>query len=303
MSSWLLFSILAPLFWGLSNPLDAAVRRCYIKNDFVLTWLLVLMRLFLAVILFLVWGTDFIWGWNTFILMIAGFLWTLPFLFYFKALEFEETSRVVLFIQMGPIAVFLLAWLIMGETLTLSQFVAFLLILFGGTLAAFKKVNKKWHFSKAFLLLIVASLMWALSDVLFKYLEPFFGTFKNAFVIYFFGGGLPALFVVFFPQKLKLIKKHMTGLGFRAWSILSVTFVSGILGSVAVAYALTLGKASLTTVFAGLQPLFAFIFGVIFVSFIKEIPKESMTRSDIIFKALSLVFILAGLIYLNYPVN
>jgi drug/metabolite transporter (DMT)-like permease len=141
--------------------------------------------------------------------------------------------------------------------------------------------------------------MWALSDVLSTSRAVFWHV--QECLLFTLAAG--CLLCLLYFAKVKINQKHMTGLGFRAWSILSVTFVSGILGSIAVAYALTLGKASLTTVFAGLQPLFAFIFGVIFVSFIKEIPKESMTRSDIIFKALSLVFILAGLIYLNYPVN
>ncbi len=303
MSSWLLFSILAPLFWGLSNPLDSALRRHFIKNDFVLTWLLLLGRLLLAGLLVLLWDVDLVWNMKALALMLAGFLLTIPFILYFRALEFEETSRVIIFTQMGPIAVFLLAYIFLGETLTFLQLMAFFSILVGGTLAAFKKSEQKWHFSKAFGLIAVASLMWSTSDVAFKYLEPFFADFKSAFVVYFFGGGLPALFVFLMPKKLQLIKHHLSGLAFRAWSILVVTFTSGLLGSIFVAYALTMGKASLTVVFAGMQPLFAFLFGLLFVTFIKEVPKESVTKMDVLLKSSALVLIFVGLVYLNYPLN
>lgn len=294
---WLFFAILSPISWAFCNPLDAGLRRYFVKNDLVLTCISALARLPVAVVLLFLFGGDLTVGWPIFGMLLAGVLWTLPFVFYYKALEFEETSRVILILQFMPVFVLSLAAVLIKETLDLSQIAAFVLILSGSILAAMKRVEKKWHFSKVFFFMVLAALMWAMADVLFKKIAVYFPNFWSAFAVDIFGSSLPALFIFLLPKYRKFIG-DLRNMSSRGWKffITSVTF--GTLGSLTFAYALVLGKAALTSVISGLQPIFALLFGWALARFFKEIPGESLSKADLVTKGISFVLMFSGLVYL-----
>ena len=79
--------------------------------------------------------------------------------FFYKALEFEETSRVILIMQFLPVFILILAAILIGERLNMYQLIAFVLILAGSVLAAVKKMESGWRFSKAFVLVVLATLL------------------------------------------------------------------------------------------------------------------------------------------------
>lgn len=300
MSIWFIFALGAPLLWAFTNPIDAGLRQNYIKHDIILTWFVVLMRFIVAALLFVFLPLNFEFNAQFFLLLLSGAFWTFPLILYFRAMNFEEASRVVLLIQMLPVFVFLIAFFTLGEALDTEQFLAFLLILFGGLVASFSKLESKWHFSKAFYLILFACLMWGASDVLFKYLETSFENFLTAFVIYFLGGGLPSLLILLFPRMWPQMKRDFSALPLKGWVLLFGSAFIGLAGSACFAYALTLGKASLTAVFVGVQPLFAFLFGLILSSFIKEIPRERVDYLNLLLKFAALCLIFIGLLFLNF---
>lgn len=294
---WLFFAILSPICWAFCNPLDSGLRRYFIKNDLVLTCLSALARLPVVVVLLFLFREDLVLGWPFFGMLLSGVLWTLPFIFYYKSLECEETSRVVLILQFMPVFVLSLAAILIKETLNLSQFIAFVLILSGSILAAFKKIETKWHFSKVFFFMVLAALMWALADVLFKKFAVYFPNFWSAFAVDIFGSSLPAFFLFLIPRYRKFIVE-MKNMPMRGWKFFIVSVTFGTFGSLTFAYALTIGKAALTSVISGIQPLFALFFGCFLARFFREIPGESLLKVDLITKALSFVLMFSGLVYL-----
>lgn len=294
---WLLFAILAPLSWGLANPIDSALRRNWIKNDLVLTCALAVAKLPVAIVLLLLFARNLTIGWPVLGMFLAGVLWMLPFILYYKSLEREETSRVVLIIQFQPVIVLTMAAVLINETLVLSQFVAFVLILSGSILAAVKKTESKWHFSKVFLFMFLAAVMWSLADVMFKMYAVYFPDFWSAFSVDIFGSSFPALVLFLFP-KYRKIAGELKKLSVCGWKFFISSAIFGTLGSLSFAYALTLGKASLVSVISGLQPIFALFFGLFLVRFFREIPKESLTKADLLIKVASFVLVLSGLGYL-----
>ena len=88
------------------------------------------------------------------------------------------------------------------------QGLAFIFLLVGGALAAIKRIEKKWHFSIAFFLIALATLMWAISDVIFKKYEMFFSNFFSAFAFYFFGSFIVALLMMFHSRGREKISKY-----------------------------------------------------------------------------------------------
>ena len=64
-------------------------------------------------------------------------------------------------------------------------------------------------------------------------------------------------------------------------------------------YALTLGKASLTTVILGVQPLFVFLLGVVLGPIIPSFHLEDTSRKALAFKGISFALVIGGLILLQ----
>lgn len=300
MNNWLLFSILAPLFWGLTNPLDGGLRRYFITDDYGFMWFTMAMRWVFALIACFFLPLHFVFGVAFWGMVLAGLLWVLPFVFYFKALALEDSSRVSILLQMLPLCVLILAFILLGETLDVREFLGFLLILGGGIMAAFKHSEGKWSFSKAFWLTLLATFLWSLSDVLFKYFRPDFVNFSSAFFIYFVGGGLPILLLLFLPGERKKMTKYIRAMPLRAWLMLLISLLAGVSGTLLFTQALLIGDAALTAVFVGLQPLFAFLFALIISRLIKEVPAEDLSGINLILKAGALLVIFIGLIYLNF---
>ena len=232
-------------------------------------------------------------------MLVGGIIWISPFFMYYKAIEFEEPSRVVLLMQMTPIFIMAIAFFMLGEVLTLQQVLAFALLLIGGTIASVKTLNKKIRFSKAFLLMAGATFLWGLSDVIFKKTEMNFESFFSAFTVYLLGSFLPAFFILFSKKARSQTVDKFKGLSSRAWGFLASDQLLGISGSACFAYALTLGKASLTGVIIGVQPLLVFVFGLLLAPFFHEFHRERVDKNSLILKGISFILILIGLIYLQ----
>lgn len=299
MNSWLLFALMAPFLWALTNVLDSALRRHFIKDELAFTWVTSAARLPFVVLLLLFGGFQIPPFPASVFLFLGGVLWTLPFLFYYKAMEIEEPSRIALLMQLVPVFTLTIAYFALGERLTFFQSTAFILLILGGGLAGVRRFEKQWHLSKAILYLVVAGFLWASSDILFKKYELVSADFFSAFSMYFLGSFALSLALLFHSRGRKRILPHFKKLTRRAWVILITSLTAGMAGSVAFTYALTIGKASLTAVLIGAQPLFVLGFGLLFARWGSEFHKEDLTRPALMMKGISFLLIFAGLIFLN----
>lgn len=61
-------------------------------------------------------------------LILAGAINSLASIFYFRALELDDSTNLGIFIQLAPVLYLVLGWLFLGETITPLQFAAFAII-------------------------------------------------------------------------------------------------------------------------------------------------------------------------------
>lgn len=300
MNSWLFFSAVAPVLWGLSNAGDAIVRRSFVKSDLANTWFLSVSRLPILAGLLLYAGFEIPSATAVAMMIIAGLFWMAPFILYYKAIEFEEPSRVALLIQSTPVFILIVSFFLIGERLTPIELGAFALLIFGGVVASFRHAEGRLHLSRALPIVFLACLLWAFSDVFFKKYEAAFSNFYAGFAIYFVGSFLFAILMLFTKKTRQHIAVNFRGLPARAWTIIAINQIVGLTGSVAFAYALTLGKASLTSAFIASQPLFAFAFGFLLKRFLPEAQPEELGGKSLLTKSAALMFIAGGIIILQF---
>ncbi len=298
MSLWLALTLGAVALWAFVNIIDATLRQHFLDSNGGLTWVAALMKIPAVIVIFSIFGLEWPEGVAGYYMLLAGVLYIIPIIFYYQAMSMEETSRVALFIETIPLWSLLHASILLNERLTGTQGLAFILIISGSVLAAFKPSRKKWHFSVAFLWILLATFLWALEDVIFKKFEPGFEEFWSAFGLFYLG----ALLYVFAPLvskkvrgAVKTIPKKMT----KGWGALIVTNeILTLAAAVMFKFALTLNKASLTLVVAAIQPLFVFIFGVLLSRVFHLIRKEPISAKILTLKATSLVLIVIGFAFM-----
>ena len=132
--SWLLFAFSGPILWAISTHLDKYLVERFFKQSDVAV--LLLFTAFAGVLLL-----PFIWlhqpavvsldAESIALIATSGVLNMGAMLFYLRALQSEEPSVVAPFFQTAPLFGYVLAYLVLGETLSALQMAGGALIVMG----------------------------------------------------------------------------------------------------------------------------------------------------------------------------
>jgi drug/metabolite transporter (DMT)-like permease len=115
-------------------------------------------------------------------LAVNGMLIVFSVLFYFYALSYDDASSVVPFYQTIPVFAFILGYLFLGETITVSQGVASLVIILGALVLSFDFGSDARRFKKEVVILMLgASFLYALNGVIFKFIALDSGFWTSTF--------------------------------------------------------------------------------------------------------------------------
>mgnify|MGYP001578269443 FL=1 len=153
----------AQLIWAFTSVTDKIViSKGYIKSPFVYIVLNGAMNIFLIFLLpFFSFEplkfTDFL------IAMFAGISLSAAVTLYYKAVQYDEISRIKIIYQMEPILILLLSFLLLGEMLTRNSMIGFLLLFAAGMTVAYKRESKSFHMSRAFYYILISMIFAALS--------------------------------------------------------------------------------------------------------------------------------------------
>lgn len=213
---WLFVAFLAPFFWALVNVIDVYfVDDVYedewdgitISSLFQLSpWVLPI----LGIVSF-----DYPGNKVFTLAFLGGSFLTIAFFFYFKTL-FASNDVVVISALWNlsvPLVPFL-AWLLIGEKLTLRNYFGILLAFVGATVFAFHKKIKTNKFGKVALLMSGAIFFLSLSMVVQSVVYQMIGKdFWTGFLSFSVGAGITGLAMLFLDQKpLKMRMNHLYGI-------------------------------------------------------------------------------------------
>ncbi|MBP6884748.1 MAG: EamA family transporter [Candidatus Pacebacteria bacterium] len=298
--SWFFLAVLAPLLWGLVNHADRFLLSHQKHGTGVGSILIFssVFAVFLLIYITLIRGVDvgIINFRDILSLILIGALGVLAFFLYLSALETEETSIVIPFLQIGPVFGFLLGYVFLGETLSLNQIMASLLILSGVSILSFEfDVDNNIKLKKTMLLLMIgASFFFALNDTLFKVMALQDSFWISSFWQYV--GVIISGLVIFVVSK-KYREQFLNMFRQNSIKVLSVNVISEFLylvGNLASNFAMMLAPVALVLVVSSYQPLFVFIIGVLLTTFFPKVATEKLTKKHLVQKMISIVIIVIG---------
>jgi drug/metabolite transporter (DMT)-like permease len=232
---------------------------------------------------------------TTLIILLSGVLTILQIIPYFKALSFEEASRVVPLFQLIPIIVLILSYFMLGEELTTKQYLGATFIVGASFYLSIEKGKGLIKVRKAFWYMLIASFFSALSLVLFK-----LGVEEVDFwsALLYEGVGIligAVLLMVFLYRKQNKGKKNTRSpkkiFVFAAFN--EVIYLSSRYSSF---FALNFISATLVSVLSGLQPVFVLLFGIVLTKWFPQVTQEVIDKKTISLKLACIVAILIGLV-------
>lgn len=289
-----IFAILSAAIFGVTNYIDKFLLEKHSISPTIMTIYSGLFAFVAGLIILLITGFYPIDLKSLLILLTSGFLTAIYLLPYYKALTFDETSLVVPLLQTYPVFVLILGSMLLGETLSYSQyFGSFLIILAGVLLSAKSTKGNIFKLRKSFFYIMLSSFLFAVAQILYK-----FGVteipFWNTLPFEGFGIAIGALAVFLFRNNKEIFKKETKRFKKQVLLFIGINEFFYILARYTGYFAISLISVGLVSVLAGFQPLFTLIYGIILSLWFPYIVKEVITKKTLGLKLASILMIILG---------
>ncbi len=230
---------------------------------------------------------------------LAGGLFTYAILFFYKAVQMDEVSRITPVIGGAiPIFTLMLTYLILPERLTPGQLLAFILLVLGSVIIIWPRKKElreyqvKNSLSKRVPIALFAALLFAGSFVLTKYLfnlQPFVNAFLWTRIGAFLAGVtlLPWVGATLFRGQ-GVPKKSTLG-------IVAISKLFSVSSFLLLNYAIFLGNVTLVNAMQGVQYFFLLILAIFLSNKFPKILKEQISREIVLKKIIAIILIMIGI--------
>lgn len=292
---WALFSVSAAFTWAVVNTVDKYVLSKWVRNPIVPVMFVGIIGFLAGILVYFFHGFSPMSYQNIALALAAGFFSILMSIFYFKAVQIEEISRVVPLLYLSPLFVSIFAAIFLGEIFTPLNYLGILFLVLGAVFISSKSFLKL-SFGKAFWLMILASLALSMNAIISKYLLNFVD-FWTIFSYARIGAMLTLIPVFFFcfPAIVSTAKEH----GKKAISVISLNQSFNVLAILLITIATAVGPVTLVNSLASIQPFFVFLFAVILSVFYPRILREEIGKSVVLLKLTAIILIFAGAVLIT----
>jgi drug/metabolite transporter (DMT)-like permease len=252
--------------------------------------------------------------------LLAGFLFLVTLVFWYKALHQSEASRVVPIVgALVPIFSFILSFVFLGESLSQQQFIAFIILIFGGVLISIKHtkvylyrkvINRVREVigdifgkvpagvqptSRLLVNSVAAAVFFATYYVLMKYIymyQPFVGSFVWSRL----GSFIGVLFMLFVPNWRYLIVEQQKGAKTpkNLFFFLTIRLLAAA-AFIMINWAISLGNVAIVNALQGVQYLFLFVIILIVSARYPKVLNEQLGGGVLLQKLIGTIMVCLGL--------
>jgi uncharacterized membrane protein len=295
--SWVVFAFSGPVLWAISVHFDKYLVERFFKQSDVAV--LLIFTAFAGVVLL-----PFIWlfgppvtgtsAGNIALILCSGILYMGAMLLYLQALQGEEASVVAPYFQAGPLFGYVLAYLVLGETLSARQMAGGLLIIIGA-LTVSVRFDRGLRIFKARLaaLMLPCGFALALSGLIFKIFAIEVEFWTTTF--WMFVGeavfGCVLLLIPFYRREFAAILRANTA---ALLSINGSNELINIGGGLGNRYALMFAPLSLVQAIGSTTTLFVFAFGVVLSLLWPKLGREDLSGRELVQKGIAAVLVAFG---------
>ena len=228
--------------------------------------------------------------------LLASVIYILGTYFYYKALERNDASIVVVMSQLIPVFSYVLALIFFKENLSVTQIIGSVIITLSAVLISFNFKEKNSQSKKAALfLMIMSSLGYAvyffLFDIAIRHSE------YNSCAFWYQMGFLILGIILFSIKSFRESFNKVINTHGAKYVSLNVTNEALNLGSnLLINFANVTIALALANVLSGLQGMFVFLIGIVGVKILPKYFKEDLSKKVVIQKIVCIILSILGLI-------
>ncbi len=292
--NWLIFALLAPLIFTVVNFVDKLILEKHIRNPLMMSPFVSVMAFINGTILWVLTGFPVLSLHDTVIVMFTGLLTAFGAVLYYRALATAETSKVIVLIQMQPVMVLTLAFLLLNETITGQQLIGFVLVL-GAVIALSVRKGMGGVPASTLIPLLAVNFLWSLAVVLFKFVAED-GEFTRFLAYESWGltlGGL--LIYLFVPPVRRAFHENIRQVPRRTLGVIAINETIFLAAKLLTLAAVALGQPALVSVLGGTQVFFGIVAGWVLTVIAPTVYKENITRAELLRKGAVAVVLFIGI--------
>src|SRR3954453_9774197 len=295
--SWLAFALCGPILWAISTHLDKYLVERYFKHADVVVLLIFTALMGLVLMPPIPWFEPEVFrsDWLRVGLMaLSGLFYMTGITCYLRALQGHEASMVAPFFQSSPLFGSILAYLVLGETLTRTQLLGGALIVFGVLSVSIgsgpKRERFRWQLAA---LMLCAGFVLSLSTLIFKAFaiqEEFWAT-----TFWMFAG--EALFGIGFLCIGRYRRQFLHLLRVNGGALIAINASNELInlgGGLANRYALIFAPLAIVQAIGSTTTLFVFVFGVLLTLAAPKLSRENLSGRECIQKGAAAVLVAIG---------
>ena len=298
MPDWILFALAAELIWAFTSLFDKIIlSKGHINSPYVF---IVFNGAMNVLLVFLLPFLDFghLSAMDALIALTAGFFLTFGVIFYYKAVQSEEISRVLMLWQLIPIFVLIASYFSIGEILTKRHLIGFLLLFVAGIVISYKKINGKFMFSKAFYLMLGSTLLISVYYVMSKHIYKV-TDFWNAFM-WLRVAAFSGILVLIIPSVRRQFAATMKNMKSGIKRLLGFKMIIDFSAFIFLGFAILNGPISLVSALgSATAPIFIFFITIFTSIYLPHLVKENIGMKSILTKILAIALIVAGIVLVN----
>ena len=272
----LIISILANFIWAITNHIDKFLLSNQSKSN--IKTLLVFSTLIAGIIFSPIWlviSRLSVWINLTSLssIFFSAITYIIVTYFYFKSLEKNDASIVVVMFQLIPVFCYFLSFILFKETLTLKQNIGAFIIFSSASLISldFNSKNNQDK-RKALILMILSSLFYAFYYILFD-ISIRNSAYNSCAFWYQISLLIIGILFMCIPSMRKSFLDSIKTNGKKFFLFNSINELLNIIANLLVNFANTVMPIVLVNVLNGFQGMFSFLIAVIGIKFLSSFKK------------------------------
>ncbi len=294
--SWLFFAFSGPVLWAISVHFDKYLVERFFKDSNVAVLLVFTAFIGLAML-------PFIWYFEPAVVRLdiksiavigaSGLLYMGGMLFYLRALQSEEASVVAPFFQASPLFGYVLAYLVLGETLSPRQMAGGALIIIGALIVSIRFGERRAFKLRLAALMLACGFVLAVATLIFKIFAIKVAFWTTTFWLFVgeavFGAVL--LMIGSYRREFTALLRKNTG------PLLSINASNELInlgGGLGNRYALLFAPLSIVQAIGSTTTLFVFIFGVLLSVLYPRLGRENLSVRELAQKGIAAALVASG---------
>lgn len=282
--NWVLLALLAPFIYAVNVFIDKYLISSKIRDYRGLPIFGIFLSIVVIVFFWLVSGVNITFSLDSLLVILTGVLTIWGFSLYLEALIKEETSLVIILLQLTPVMVLLLSYFILGEMMTVKQLIGFGLLLISSLLVSVKKEKSRMKFNRGVVFILLADLCWAATYILIKFTS---NSLEFASLIIYESMGVVlggVLLLIFFSQIREAFLKIVAKVKKPVIGIIFLNEALYLGAKILTYFAVTLGPPVLISIIGSTQIFYGILLGVILTLVVPKVFKEDLSRKSLVRK-------------------